>query len=90
MGVIHGGNTISGGNVNSAIEQTTIAGGAAGAHTVNGIGATDTLVSVVRITSAGVYSVITSEFSVTAANTIDNTAGTATTGDVLRVEWLQA
>lgn len=90
MGIIHGGNTIAGGNVNAKIERTTIAGGAAGALTVNGVGASDTLVSVVAITAAGVHSVLTSEFSISAANTIDNTAGTSTANSDVRVEWIQA
>lgn len=90
MAVIHGGNVLSGGNVNSKLERSTIAGGAAGNHTVAGVGASDTLVSVVRVTAAGVYSVLTSEFSVTAANTINNAAGTATSNDILHIEWIQA
>lgn len=90
MAVIHGGNVLSGGNVNSTLERTTIAGDAAGNHTVSGVGASDTLVSVVRVTSAGVHTVLTSEFSVDSANTLDNTSGTDTTGDILHVEWIQA
>lgn len=90
MGVIQGGQVIAGGTVNSTIERAVITGGAAGTHTVNGVGASDTVVSVVRITSAGVHSVITGEFSVDSADTLDNTAGTDTTGDTLRIEWLQA
>lgn len=90
MAVIHGGNVLSGGNVNSKLERSTIAGDVAGDHTVAGVGASDTLVSVVRVTAAGAYSVITSEFTVDAANTLNNDAGTDTSDDILHVEWIQA
>ncbi len=72
--------------------QVTIAGGAAGAHTVTGILTTDTLISVQRLdldaTAANIdLDDLTSEFSITAANTIDNTGGSATTGDKLLVTY---
>lgn len=85
--------------VASGIKQAVIAGGSAGALTVTGIAATDRLVGVVRLdvavdtgTSASgnkvqSASALTSEFTVSAANTIDNTAGTDTTGDLLLVTW---
>jgi hypothetical protein len=83
----------------SSLKQAVISGGAAGAHTVTGIAASDRLVSVVRLdvevdtgTSASgnkvqAASALTSEFAVSAANTIDNTGGTNTTGDLLLVTW---
>lgn len=76
----------------SAIKTAVIAGGSAGALTVTGLGASDRLVSVTRMnrdaTAANVtLDSLTSEFSITAANTIDNTGGTATTGDALLVVW---
>lgn len=59
------------------------AGGAAGALTCNGVvAATDTIVSVNNLTDKAD---LTSEFSVSADNEIDNTGGTDTTGDDLLV-----
>ena len=65
-------------------KQTTAAGGAAGDITVTGIAATDRLVSVINLAD-GLD--LTSEFSITAADTINNTGGSATTGDRLLVTW---
>lgn len=70
-----------------ALTIAVINGGAAGALTVTGIKTRDTLVSVVQV-SAGVPADLTSEFSISAADTIDNTGGTATTGDKLIVFYL--
>jgi hypothetical protein len=70
--------------------QTAIAGGAAGNFTVTGIAATDTLVSVIQIDATDVsetVAVLTAEFAVTAANTINNADGTATTGSRLLVTY---
>ena len=84
------------------VVQAVIAGGAAGNHTVTGLAAADTLISVLRAdveldtgTSATGNKIqnltnITSEFTVSAANTINNTAGTNTTGDVLLVTYRKA
>lgn len=66
---------------------TIIAGGAAGAHTVTGIQAEDQLDRVLHETTAGLIVDLTSEFSVTADNTIDNTGGTDTSSDSLIVEY---
>lgn len=79
----------------SAIKTAVIAGGSAGALTVNGIATTDRLISVVRLnrdsTAANITAdALTSEFTISAANTIDNTGGTATTGDVLVVTYESA
>lgn len=83
------------------IKQAVIAGSAAGAHTVTGLGASDELISVLRFdvesdtgTSATGNKVqaltdLTAEFTVSAANTLDNTGGTATTGDTLVVTYRQ-
>lgn len=94
MGVISGGKVIEGAIPRDAVTQAVIAGGAAGAHTVTGIKTRDTLVSVLRAVGGGVdvtdVTDLTSEFSITAANTIDNTGGTATTGDKLIVTYLSA
>jgi hypothetical protein len=81
------------------VYTAVIAGGSAGALTVTGILTTDTLVSVVQAnivadtgdnaTGNKVNDVVnlTSEFTITATNEIDNTAGTATTGDKLIVTY---
>ena len=78
-----------------AISQTVVAGGAAGDFTVTGIKPRDTLVSVVALqvgAAVGVDGVedLTGEFSISAADTINNTGGTASTGGRLQVMWLSA
>lgn len=73
------------------IKLTIIAGGAAGAHTVTGIATNDGLRSVLHVdfTDASETGAdLTSEFTITAANTIDNTGGTATTGGFLIVLYI--
>lgn len=64
--------------------QALVSGGAAGDITVTGITTDDNLLMVLNVTDAAD---LTSEFSITAADTINNTAGTATTGDLLLVIW---
>lgn len=93
MGIISGGNVIAGAIARDAFRQTIIAGGSAGNHTVSGIAAGDTLVSVLHLdmtdaSEAGAD--LTSEFSITAANTINNTGETDTTGGFLVVTYLAA
>lgn len=74
------------------LRQAIIAGGAAGEHTVSGIAVGDELVAVTRfdVDTGNVVDVddLSDEFSITDADTIDNTDGTATTGDVLQVWWI--
>ena len=68
-----------------------ISGGAAGDFTVTGIATTDQIVSVWHVSTAAAVATIadiTAEFDITAANTINNTDGTATTDDQLIVFWL--
>lgn len=70
----------------------TIAGGAAGALTLTGILTTDTLESVIVLdrdaTAANITLIdLTSEFSISAADTITNTGGTATSGNALLVTY---
>lgn len=77
-------------NSGAAVKSAVIAGGAAGALTVTGIATADTLIGVIRLdrdaTAANInISSLTSEFTITGADTIDNTAGTNTTGDSLLV-----
>ncbi len=71
-----------------------MAGGAAGNITVTGIKTTDTLGAVLRLVGAATTMTnitdLTSEFTITATNTINNTAGTATTADKLLVLWTAA
>lgn len=76
----------------SNIKQAVIAGGSAGDLTVTGITTSDRLVAVTRLnrdaTAANVnIDSLTSEFSITASDTINNAGGTATTGDALQVIW---
>lgn len=70
----------------AASVQTSIAGGAAGAHALTGIATTDTLVSVIHVDATDASEAVTdltAEFSISAADTIDNTGGTNTTGGFL-------
>ena len=60
------------------------AGGAAGDISVTGILQGDHLVCVYNVTDTAD---LTSEFSITADGTVNNTGGTATTGDSLLVIW---
>jgi hypothetical protein len=73
------------------IKVTLVAGGAAGNLTLTGIATGDELSFVGRFSTAAAIATLTdltAEFSVTAANTINNTGGTATTGDTLMVVWI--
>lgn len=74
------------------LTQGIIAGGVAGNHTLAGIGPEDKMVAVTRYVGAGVavtdVTDLTSEFTITAINTINNTGGTNTTGDKLQIWWL--
>lgn len=66
------------------VKVALIAGGSAGNHTVTGIATADTLISVIHNT-AGALVDLTSEFTISAANTINNAAGTDTSSDQLLV-----
>ena len=67
------------------IKTALIAGGAAGDFTVTGITTADTLIMVLHYTTGAALADLTSEFSITATNTINNAGGTATTSDQLVV-----
>jgi len=72
------------------IEQTIIGGGAAGDHTVTGIATTDKLLSVIHLDMTDASETgadLTAEFSISAANTINNAGGTNTTGGFLLVTY---
>ncbi len=76
-----------------SIQQTIIAGGTAGAHTVTGIAVGDRLISVIEMdfTDASETGAdLTSEFTVSAVDEIDNTAGTDTSGGFLLVTYAAA
>ena len=72
-------------------KHAVVAGGAAGDFTVTGIAAADELNEVLYYVGAGVavtdISDLTSEFTITGANTINNTGGTASTGGKLVVRY---
>lgn len=75
----------------SFLKVTLVAGGAAGDHTVTGIASGDEIVFVGQFSTAAAIATfddLTSEFSITAADTINNAAGTDTTNDLLQVIWL--
>jgi len=68
------------------VEVKYVAGAAAGNITVTGVATTDVLLTVLKQDgTSGLFTDLTSEFSVTATNTINNTAGTNTTGHFLLV-----
>ena len=74
------------------LKKALIAGGAAGDHTVSAIKADDERVQVLQFVGAGVAITdivdLTSEFTLGAVK-INNSAGTATTGDKLLVLWIK-
>lgn len=67
------------------LQSASVAGAVAGDLTVAGIAVGDDLVVVQNVAAAGAN--LASEFDVTAADTINNAGGTATTGMVLLVMW---
>lgn len=67
------------------LRRRSVAGAAAGNVVVTGIKKGDALVSVVNQAAAGPD--LVGEFNVTADDTINNAAGTNTTGMVLSVMW---
>lgn len=72
----------------SVVQEFQLAGGSAGAHTVTGIEIGDRLIAVQHFTTAAAIATVadlTSEFTISAANAIDNTSGTDTSNDRLIV-----
>lgn len=71
------------------VRVAVVAGGAAGDLTVTGIAVGDTLISVLRFVGGGTdvtdVTDLTGEFTISAADTINNAGGTATTGSKLVV-----
>lgn len=66
------------------VRTSYVVGAVAGPLTVTGIKKQDRIVSVWNITTPAD---LTSQFSISAANTITNAGGTATTGGVVAVTW---
>jgi len=89
-----GASKVTGAMLLNILAQTVIAGGAAGDHTVTGIATDDHIVAVWRLNrDAAVVATIeitdiTSEFTITGADTINNAAGTDTTGDSLMILYI--
>lgn len=77
--------TAAGRYVPGTFTRAVIAGGAAGDHTVMGIAPADVLVAVLDLTTPAD---LTSECTISATDTINNTGGTDTTGDDLLVWWI--
>lgn len=77
--------------IEGGVTVTHVAGGSAGDFTLTGITTEDELLSVeAEDTTSGVTTNLTAQFTITAANTINNTGGTASTGKVLIVRWRDA
>lgn len=76
---------ITGSVSRDSLRQTVITGGAAGNLTVTGVKVGDRLVSVLNLTDG---TDLTSEFSVSAANTINNTGGTSSETKKVLVTYL--
>lgn len=75
------------------IKMAVIAGGVAGNLTVTGIAVGDVIIGILRLDRDGAaaninFGNLTAEFTVTAPNTINNAAGTNTTGDALAVFYI--
>lgn len=77
------------------VKKRWVAGAAAGNVTVTGIKTTDKILYVGGFTLAegapntfGVLNDLTAQFSITAADTINNAGGTSSAGGVLLVEWV--
>jgi len=79
-----------------SIKFALIAGGAAGDHTITGIEVGDELISIEYLISVTILAVsviasdnnLTSQFTISADNTINNTGGTNTSAGILRVMWI--
>jgi adhesin HecA-like repeat protein len=72
----------------NSLRSRTVAGAVAGNLTVAGIKTTDVLKVVHLVSAAGPN--LVAEFTITAADTINNTGGTSTAGGVVLVQWYAA
>lgn len=91
MAIISGGHVIEGAIPRDAVKTTIVAGAAVGNVTITGIKTTDKLVSVLHVDfndTAEVGADRTSEFAITAADTINNAGGTSSSGGFLVVTHL--
>jgi hypothetical protein len=84
--VPHGSRTGKITSLSNTLKFTLVAGAVAGNVTVTGIAVGDEILHVLHNT-IGTLADLTAEFSITAANTINNADGTATDGDQLLVVW---
>lgn len=76
----------------NAVKTAVAAGAAAGNITVTGIKTRDQLVSVLFLDATDASEAVanrTAEFTITAANTINNTGGTTSAGGFLIITYLQ-
>ena len=77
----------------TAFGKAVITGAAAGNLTAPGIATTSKLLSVIQYIGGGTavtgIADLTSQFTITAVNTINNTGGTNTTGSQLFAQWIQ-
>lgn len=91
--VTSAGNIVSTGSLISATQGVLVGalinGGAAGDHTVTGIATGDVITQILYFAGAGSdvtnVSDLTGEFTISAANTINNTGGTSTAGGKIQV-----
>jgi hypothetical protein len=75
----------------NAVRQAVATGAAAGNITVTGIKTRDTLVSVLFVDATDASEAVanrTSEFTITATNTINNAGGTTGVGGFYIITWL--
>lgn len=80
---------ITGAKITNPIKIALISGGAAGNHTVSGLTIQDELIGVFEQNgTSGILTDLSTEFSIKTSDTIDNTGGTATSGDKLLIFYL--
>ena len=80
---------ITGAKITNPIKIALINGGAAGNHTVSGLTIQDELIGVFEQDgTSGILTDLSTEFSIKTSDTIDNTGGTATSGDKLLIFYL--
>lgn len=78
---------ITGSRNRDGVTKLIVSGDSAGDITVTGIKSYDSLISVLHDTASAILVDLTSEFSITADDTINNTDGTDTSGDKLVVRY---
>lgn len=83
----HSRSGVNQGAVHGASQKAVITGGGAGNFTCPGILTTDSILEVLRLNAGSTVTDLTSEFTITANDTINNTGGTSSTGAQLIVLW---